>query len=64
MDKARFGFTIVRNTIIFCVASVFSSSGQQRPITIQVDATKAIGEMRPVWSYFGYDTLRQKRINV
>jgi xylan 1,4-beta-xylosidase len=28
---------------------------QQTPISIQVDISKPIGEMRPFWSYFGYD---------
>lgn len=27
----------------------------QKPVTIQVDASKSIEEMRPFWSYFGYD---------
>jgi xylan 1,4-beta-xylosidase len=28
---------------------------QQAPVVIEVDASKAIGEMKPFWSYFGYD---------
>ncbi|MBL7813778.1 MAG: beta-xylosidase [Saprospiraceae bacterium] len=28
---------------------------QQKPIIIDVDMSKTVGEMRPFWSYFGYD---------
>lgn len=28
---------------------------QQLPVSIQVDATKPVGEMKPFWAYFGYD---------
>jgi xylan 1,4-beta-xylosidase len=31
------------------------SISQEQAIAIQVDASKSIGEMRPFWSYFGYD---------
>jgi len=28
---------------------------QQNPVTIQVDATRTVGEMKTFWSFFGYD---------
>lgn len=31
------------------------SFSQQSPIAIQVDASKPVGEMKPFWSFFGYD---------
>lgn len=37
--------------LLFCV----DSFSQQIPVSIQVDATKPVGEMVPFWSYFGYD---------
>jgi xylan 1,4-beta-xylosidase len=45
------------NAIVFCVASLCATClfGQQQPVTIRVDASKQVGEMRPFWSYFGYD---------
>ncbi len=27
----------------------------QKPVAIQVDASKTIGDMKPFWSFFGYD---------
>lgn len=30
-------------------------SAQQTPVSIQVDAAKPIGDMRPFWAFFGYD---------
>jgi len=37
--------------------SVFIAKSQEipKPATIRVDASKSIGEMKPFWSYFGYD---------
>src|SRR5688500_16956446 len=35
---------------------VFScASAQQTPVTIRVNASKPIGDMKPFWAYFGYD---------
>src|SRR5688572_4721378 len=31
------------------------SQGIEKPVTIQVDASKTIGDMKPFWSFFGYD---------
>lgn len=31
------------------------SQETQKPINIQVDASKTVGDMNPFWSYFGYD---------
>lgn len=36
----------------FCFDLTFS---QQSPVSIQVDASKPVGEMKPFWSFFGYD---------
>ncbi|HEY5917912.1 MAG TPA: beta-xylosidase [Chryseolinea sp.] len=43
--------------IVFCVFFLFNVLlfAQQAAITIEVDASKPIGEMNPFWSYFGYD---------
>lgn len=30
-------------------------SGQPSPVSIQVDAAKPVGEMKPFWAFFGYD---------
>lgn len=38
--------------LFFGLAPTFA---QQQPVSIQVDASNFIGEMRPFWSYFGYD---------
>ena len=37
--------------------SVLTTKSQetQKPINIQVDASKTVGDMNPFWSYFGYD---------
>src|SRR5436190_11302137 len=57
MDEAQFHLASMRKIILFCLTSLSAlwSFGQQAPITIQVDANKPVGEMRPFWSYFGYD---------
>lgn len=39
--------------LLLCVQ--FSTAQQQSSVNIQVDASNAIGEMKPFWSYFGYD---------
>ncbi|GAA4447825.1 beta-xylosidase [Nibrella saemangeumensis] len=31
------------------------TSGQPSPVSIQVDAAKPVGDMKPFWAYFGYD---------
>ncbi|RYC68038.1 GH39 family glycosyl hydrolase [Spirosoma sordidisoli] len=31
------------------------ASAQQSPVSIQVDANKPVGEMKPFWAFFGYD---------
>jgi len=43
---------IVLFVFFICFVRSFS---QPTPVTIHVDASKAIGEMRPFWTYFGYD---------
>jgi xylan 1,4-beta-xylosidase len=37
--------------LLFC----FHVSFSQLPVSIRVDASKPVGEMKPFWSYFGYD---------
>lgn len=37
---------------LICFGTLFS---QQTPVAIHVDASKPIGDMRPFWTYFGYD---------
>ncbi|WP_027302678.1 GH39 family glycosyl hydrolase [Rudanella lutea] len=29
--------------------------GQPTPVSIQINAAKPVGEMKPIWAYFGYD---------
>jgi xylan 1,4-beta-xylosidase len=57
MGGTQFCLNSMRKTILYCIASLFvlTSMGQQAPVVIQVDASKPVGEMRPFWSYFGYD---------
>lgn len=57
MDGTQFYLDSMRKAVLCCVASlsVLPSMGQQAPVVIQVDASKPVGEMRPFWSYFGYD---------
>lgn len=42
--------------IFFLIIICFNISfAQQKPIAIHVELSKPIGEMRPYWSFFGYD---------
>jgi len=43
---------ILTSFIIFISLFVFS---QNRSVSIQVDATKEKGQMKPIWAWFGYD---------
>lgn len=47
---------MIRTTLILILllGSRFSFS-QHQTVSIQVDATRPIGDMKPFWSYFGYD---------
>ncbi|KAB7729935.1 beta-xylosidase [Rudanella paleaurantiibacter] len=38
--------------LILCCRVV---AGQPMPVSIQVDAAKPVGEMKPFWAFFGYD---------
>src|SRR5437762_4181901 len=38
-----------------CSSQVGQAVGQEKPVAIHVDADVREGELRPVWSYFGYD---------
>lgn len=40
---------------LFILLLSFNFSFSQSPVSIQVDATKPVGEMKPFWAYFGYD---------
>ena len=45
-----------REAFLFVLLLCFRVAGsQQLPVSIQVDASKAVGDMVPFWSYFGYD---------
>lgn len=44
-----------RIILVILLLSFQLASAQQAPVSIQVDASKEIGEMTPFWSYFGYD---------
>jgi xylan 1,4-beta-xylosidase len=47
---------MIRTTLLLLLLLCFSFSfAQQTPVSIQVDATASVGEMKPFWSYFGYD---------
>ena len=39
-------------TILFSFHASFS---QQFPAAIEVNAVKTVGDMKPIWSFFGYD---------
>lgn len=41
--------------LILTILCSFSSYLQSQSVSIQVDVAKPIGEMKPVWAYFGYD---------
>lgn len=42
-------------TIGILLLGLQALSAQQWPVAIQVDATRTVGDMVPIWSYFGYD---------
>src|SRR5689334_21753287 len=37
------------------VFSTQASFSQQSPILIEVNVAKTVGDMKPIWSFFGYD---------
>ena len=39
----------------FLLLSFRLAFGQQAPVSIQVDAAKPVGDMKPFWAFFGYD---------
>ncbi|HEX4748867.1 MAG TPA: beta-xylosidase [Bryobacteraceae bacterium] len=44
------------SSVRFSVLSLFTLTAlAQLPVTVHVDASKAEGEFKPVWNYFGYD---------
>jgi xylan 1,4-beta-xylosidase len=47
---------MTRSILLLCLLFYHQLSfTQHTPTTIEVDAAKPIGEMKPFWSYFGYD---------
>jgi xylan 1,4-beta-xylosidase len=50
--KRKTSYIALLSALLLCCYFSFS---QQTPIRIQVDISKSIGEMRPFWSFFGYD---------
>lgn len=43
-------------TLLFCVNdSLLAADTNSFPVTIQVHANKSVGEMTPIWRFFGYD---------
>ena len=50
--------TIASNTIVGAATSTQSpatNAAAAFPVTIEVDATKVLGELRPIWRFFGAD---------
>ena len=47
--------TTATSAILLAALLGSSSAGQSNRVSIRVDAVKINGEMRPVWSFFGYD---------
>ncbi len=47
----------MKRTLFFCflLLAVRVAFGQQAPVSIQVDAAKPVGDMKPFWAFFGYD---------
>jgi len=43
---------LLLSTIVFSFQASFS---QQNPAVIEVNAANSFGEMKPIWSFFGYD---------
>ncbi len=41
--------------VSFLLLSFRVAFGQQAPVSIQVDAAKPVGDMKPFWAFFGYD---------
>jgi len=39
---------------VLCCLAALGAAGAQ-PVSIQVDASKSLGPLKPVWSFFGYD---------
>jgi xylan 1,4-beta-xylosidase len=53
MDKKT--IPMIRYFLAAIALSGFHLGWSQQAAVIQVDASKSVGEMRPFWSYFGYD---------
>ena len=52
-------------TVYILFLSFQFAFAQQSSVSIQVDASKPVGDMKPFWSFFGYDepnyTTRKER---
>lgn len=47
--------TIVPALSIYCLFAAVASAGESFPVSINVDVTKPIGELKPIWRFFGAD---------
>src|SRR6516225_1251675 len=54
MRSNRFIYTPL-SLIFFCATFCVSTNAQVKRDTILVDASKPVGDMKPFWSFFGYD---------
>ena len=45
-------FAIVLYSFVICATNTY---GQERKVTLTVDLSVEQGELRPIWSWFGYD---------
>ena len=49
-------FNMARALLLYIVMFSFQASfSQQSPIAIEVNAAKTVGNLKPFWSFFGYD---------
>jgi xylan 1,4-beta-xylosidase len=44
--------TVLTYILLLCFRISFSQSS---PVSLRVDASKSIGDMKPFWSFFGYN---------
>jgi xylan 1,4-beta-xylosidase len=51
-SKLNMARALLLYTIVFSFQASFC---QQSPIAIEVNAAKTLGDMKPFWSFFGYD---------
>src|SRR5438045_5907097 len=44
-----------RFSLLGCCAAALAWSAAAQPVAIQVDASRRLGPLRPIWSFFGHD---------